>query len=235
MTVESPKQFQENAGFQPDYRRKLQETLVHPSFVTWPSLLEGLGSDIPELKGIEFGYCGFGKDRYRLSDHSVDVVNGVKRNERFKALDPEDQELALVAALLHDIAKPRGAEGAAPDPDHGIPSAAIAKRIMRRPGYKYTSDQIEIVTWVIFYDELISGYALGKRGFPRRPFYDLTPEALARGIGKNPDRKIEILDILNKEDVRVAVGDREYEKNQPFCREFLTKTTLCIKDLQPVT
>lgn len=162
--------------------------------------------------------AGFQHNGALLGDHVKEAITTLRRLPEYQQLDPKERDLAAVAALFHDIAKPTGGkfEQVARDFNHEIPSAQLAANYMQKWGY--SRGDIRTVVQAILYDGVVSDIARGK---VRDQAKNLSPEQLRAQV--NDPRAIRILRTLNHADVVATAGEDAYNAIEQAYNEYFEK------------
>ncbi len=153
---------------------------------------------------------GYQHNKVLLGDHIRSAIATLKYLPEYWSLSEHDRNLALVATLFHDIAKPTGRkeDQVIRDFDHEMPSAQMAAQYLKTWGY--TDDDIQTVVQVIINDGLVSDIARGK---VRDQSKSLTPEQLRQRL-PNPSA-VNILRAVNRADVVATVGVQGFQTIEP--------------------
>lgn len=178
---------------------------------------ERLSSIVPEWEKVS-GEAGYQHNGVRLGGHIKEAIVKLHTLAKYRQLDLKEQELATLATLFHDIAKPTGTqdEQVARDFDHEIPSAQIAATYMAKWGYP--RKDISSVVDAILNDGVVSDIARGK---VRDQSKTLTPEQLRKKL-TNP-RTTRILRVLNQADVLATVGKSGFEAIKKAYNEYFDR------------
>jgi hypothetical protein len=172
---------------------------------------------IPEWDKL-IGEAGYQHNGALLGSHIKEAITNLRRLPEFQQLDSKERDLATVAALFHDIAKPTGGrlERVVRDFDHEIPSAQLAANYMQKWGY--SRNDIRTVAQAILYDGVVSDIARGK---VRDQAKNLSPEQLRSQL--NDSRAVRILRALNHADVVATAGAEAYSAIEQAYNEYFEK------------
>lgn len=102
-----------------------------------------------------------------VSDHTLEVVENLKKNQKFKDLDEQDKSILLLSAYLHDIGK--GPHTKWPDqiqpnyPDHPYDSLEQCQRILIEEIENLNEEQIRILTLLIGYHDILGDLSKDSR------------------------------------------------------------------------
>ncbi|MBI4193437.1 MAG: HD domain-containing protein, partial [Candidatus Colwellbacteria bacterium] len=152
------------------------------------------------------GDGGYQHNGVLLGDHIKGTLASLKSSEVYRRLSSGERQIALLAALFHDIAKPVGRrdESVPRDFEHEIPGAQIAANHLGVLGF--SDADIGAVVKVITYDGVVSDIA---RGRVRDPKKNLAPTALFEFLGRDHSLA-RILEAVNRADVIATVGESGY-------------------------
>jgi hypothetical protein len=178
---------------------------------------ERLVSLIPEWSKL-IGEEGYQHNGALLGGHIKEAISALRRLPEYQLLDSKERDLAILAVLFHDIAKPTGrkSEQVVRDFTHEIPSAQLAASYMQKWGY--SRRDIRTVVQAILNDGVVSDIARGKI---RDQAKNLAPEQLRSQLGDS--RTVRILRALNRADVIATVGEHAFDAIAPVYNEYFEK------------
>jgi len=178
---------------------------------------ERLASLVPEWDKL-IGEAGYQHNGVLLGGHLKEAIATLHTLPEYQQLNLKEQDLATVATLFHDIAKPTGTrnEQVVRDFSHEIPSAQLAANYMQKWGY--SRGDIRTVVQAILYDGIVSDIARGK---VRDESKNLTSEQLRAQL--NDPSIIRILRALNHADVVATVGESGYGAIERAYNEYFEK------------
>lgn len=102
-----------------------------------------------------------------VSDHTLEVIENLKKNELFAKLDNYDKAILILSAYLHDIGK--GPHSKWPDriqpnhPDHPYDSLEQCQRILIEEIEDLTEENIRIITMLIGYHDILGDLSKDSR------------------------------------------------------------------------
>lgn len=166
---------------------------------------------IPELKNIHNLETVNEIHSDNVSNHTLKVVENVKKSEYYKNANTKDQRILQISAYLHDIGKgPKEMwkdELQKPYPDHPVDSLKMLKRILTDEIKDLSEYEIRMICLLVGYHDLI-GEIFGK---------DRKEEQLIKIIDN--EKEFDMLSTLNFADVLAISSDwaRSYtEKIERF-------------------
>jgi len=176
-----------------------------------------LAALVPEWDRLN-SEAGYQHNGVLLGGHLKEAISTLHTLPEYQQLNPKEQDLATVATLFHDIAKPTETknEQVVRDFSHEIPSAQLAANYMQKWGY--SRGDIRTVVQAILYDGVVSDIARGK---VRDESKNLTPEQLRAQL--NDPSVIRILRALNHADVVATVGESGYGAIEQVYNEYFEK------------
>ncbi len=180
-----------------DIARKIDEMIMDNRAIV---------ADVPEFERL-FGENGYQHNKVLLGEHIRSAAVSLKESREYASLSADEQILADVAILFHDIGKPTGAlsEDVARDFGHEVPSADTAANYMKKWGF--SNDQISRVTRVILNDGIASDIARGK---VRDKSKQYTPKQFAEAV--KDMSTLRILEAVNRADVVATVGEDRFNE-----------------------
>lgn len=189
------------------------------------SALESIFKAIPELV-VLLGITQNGHN-FDIGKHILAVGQEVVKNDKFEALDRNNQKLVLIAALMHDIAKVEGGQ------DHTHPQRGSQYAYEMLSG-ALNEDEKATVANLIFNHHF--GECIGKGEGNDKQMYTLAYECK----DKNP-KFIDMLEILGKadllgEDEHYVLSKEQYINKIPerikFLKEKIEAINLIITKLK---
>jgi len=191
---------------------------VVSDILDWESKESALVAEIPELAKL-LGEEGYQHNKVLLGKHIKEAVVALQGFKEFRVLNPEEQNLAIVAMLFHDFGKPTGKVGIEipRDFDHEIPSATLAAQYMNKWGY--SQQAINMVIRVIINDGVVSDIARDKVKDSSKQY---SSEQFAKVIGNR--EALRILRLVNRADVIATVGEAGYQRIQAKYEAFFNET-----------
>lgn len=148
---------------------------------------------IEELQGIHELSTANEIHHECVSDHTLNVVNNLIKNEFFKNSNNIDKNILKLSAYLHDIGKgPKNKwkdEIQYPYPDHPVDSLKMIKRILINDIMELSDYEIEMITLLVTYHDLI-GEIFGK-GRDKKQLFNLLKD----------EKQFDILNCLSYADV----------------------------------
>lgn len=130
---------------------------------------------LSELKGIYELKTDNSVHSQNVSDHTIQVVNNLTKNEFYKSLSNEDREIVRLSAYLHDIGKgpkSKWKDGIQPSyPDHPADAIPMLQRILTEDFMSLSKYEIRKICLLVVYHDII-GDILG-RGRSKKELLDL--------------------------------------------------------------
>ena len=194
--VTGPKRFKATFERLTDGTIESRKTKTHFKFKSISDLLSLLDIDfccIPETEGIFQLETLNDVHSNTVSDHTLEVVKNLKKNDSFKNLSVRNKEILLLSAYLHDIGKgPHSKWRYGKQPaynDHPFDSLIYTQRILIEDIKELSNEEIRMLNLLIGYHDILGDLSRDFRNTIELKNVITTPE------------QIDLLYILSQADI----------------------------------
>jgi hypothetical protein len=148
-------------------KRKSVKKFNHETIESLLSSLEKKFDCIPETAGIYNLETVNDVHHNTVSDHTLDVVNNLRKNELFRKLDDRGKEILLLSGYLHDIGKgPKskwkyGKQEAYND--HPYDSLIYTQRVLIDEIEHLTEEEVKLINLLVTYHDILGDLTRGHR------------------------------------------------------------------------